>query len=159
MKQHPMIVKHRNEVMRMSEILQDLPIRAPLDRVFGAVSTSYGLNQWWTETCTGEPTRGSAYELGFGPAYQWRATVTQSVLPVSFELTLTHADPDWISTRVRFDLAPNDGGTRVQFSHRGWPATNEHYRVSSHCWALYLRLLRRYIEFGESIPYAERLDV
>jgi len=46
----------------------------------------------------------------------------------------------------------------VRFCHRGWPAENEHYRVSCHCWALYLRLLRRQVEYAESVPYEQRLD-
>jgi hypothetical protein len=31
-------------------------------------------------------------------------------------------------------------------------------RISCHCWALYLRLLRRHLEFGESVPYDRRLE-
>ena len=143
----------------MSDILQDLPIRAPLARVFELVSTPEGLNRWWTETCSGEPTRGLVFELGFGREYQWEATVTQCVEPVAFELMLTRADADWQDTRVRFELSPSDAGTTLHFSHRGWPDTNEHYRISCHCWALYLRLLRRHIEFGETVPYTQRLDV
>jgi hypothetical protein len=46
---------------------------------------------------------------------------------VAFELRMTHAD-------------------------RGWPEANGHYRTSCHCWALYLRILRRYLEFGETVP-------
>ncbi|MCH8956850.1 SRPBCC domain-containing protein, partial [candidate division KSB1 bacterium] len=36
---------------------------------------------------------------------------------------------------------------------------NEHYRVSCYCWAMYLRLLKRYVEHGETVPYEDRLDV
>jgi uncharacterized protein YndB with AHSA1/START domain len=34
-----------------------------------------------------------------------------------------------------------------------------HYRVSCYCWAMYLRILKRYLEHGETVPYAKRLDV
>jgi hypothetical protein len=34
-----------------------------------------------------------------------------------------------------------------------------HYRTSSFCWAMYLRLLKRYVEHGEVVPYEKRLDV
>lgn len=36
---------------------------------------------------------------------------------------------------------------------------NDHFRTSSCCWAQYLRILRRFLEHGERVPYAERLDV
>jgi hypothetical protein len=43
--------------------------------------------------------------------------------------------------------------------HTGWPDAGEHYRTSSHCRALYLRILRRFVEHGETVPYADRLNV
>jgi uncharacterized protein YndB with AHSA1/START domain len=142
----------------MPDILQDFPIRADAARVFEAVSTSDGLNRWWTKTCRGEPGRGGVYALGFGPEFQWTATVSQHEPSALFELTLTRADADWAGTRVGFELSALPGGTQVRFYHRGWPAENEHYRTSCHCWALYLRVLRRYLEHGETVAYADRLD-
>jgi hypothetical protein len=41
----------------------------------------------------------------------------------------------------------------------GWPVDNEHWRISCYCWAMYLRLLRRYLEHGEIVPYERRLEV
>jgi hypothetical protein len=78
---------------------------------------------------------------------------------VEFELEMTRADPDWTGSRVGVRLESRDGVTRVQFRHTGWPEVNAHYRTSCHCWALYLRVLRRFLENGESVPYADRLDV
>ena len=142
----------------MPEIFQDFSIKADAARVFAAVSTPEGLNQWWTESCTGRPELGAHFELGFGPEYQWRATVSQCQPGTLFELTLTAADTDWEGSRVGFELAPAGAATQVRFHHTGWPVANEHYRISAHCWALYLRLLRRYLERGETVAYADRLD-
>ena len=143
----------------MADILQDFPIQAPPDRVFAAVSAPALLDEWWTLRSSGEPATGSTYDLDFGPGYQWQAVVTRSVPQSAFELTLTRADPDWLGTTVGFELSPAGSGTRVRFPHRGWPDANDHYRTSCHCWALYLRILRRHLEHGESVPYEERLDV
>jgi uncharacterized protein YndB with AHSA1/START domain len=142
----------------MPDILQDFPIRAHPLEVFGAVSTPAALDRWWTKTCTGQPSLGSAYELGFGPDHQWQAAVTKYEPGSAFELTLDRADADWTGTRVLFELSPCDAGTEVRFAHRGWLSLNQHYRISCHCWALYLRHLRRYVEEGEFVPYEARLD-
>lgn len=142
----------------MPDIFQDFPVRADPSRVFEAISAPTGLEQWWTKSCTGQPNHGAIYQLGFGPEHQWRATVSQCVAESVFELTLEEAHPDWLGTRVRFELSPSNNGTMVRFSHLGWPAANEHYRVSCHCWALYLRCLRRYLEHAEFVPYEARLD-
>jgi hypothetical protein len=49
--------------------------------------------------------------------------------------------------------------TDVHFYHEGWPQANEHFKISSFCWAMYLRILKRNIEKGELVPYEKRLDV
>ena len=145
----------------MADILQDFPINASPDRVFKAVSDPAGLDQWWTLRSSGQPAVGATYDLDFGPEYQWRAVVTKSVPGAAFELQLTQADQDWVGSVVGFELSPRttSAGTSVRFYHRGWPQPNEHYRISSHCWAMYLRILRRHLEHGESVPYHDRLDV
>jgi hypothetical protein len=101
--------------------------------------------------------RGSEFQLWFGPAYDWRATVTRCVAPRAFELRITAADADWLGTRVGFHLDDRKDQTQVRFHHAGWPSANEHWRISSYCWAMYLRILRRFLEHGEVVPYEARL--
>lgn len=142
----------------MVDIVQDFPILVPPSRVFDAISQPARLDQWWTLRSSGEPTVGSVYELDFGPAYLWRAIVTASRPAELFEWRVTEADPDWTNTVVGFELAPLEAGTQVRFYHRGWREPNSHYRTSCHCWALYLRILRRHLEHGETVPYESRLE-
>jgi hypothetical protein len=72
---------------------------------------------------------------------------------------MLHADADWLDTTVEFRLSWRDAQTWVEFAHVGWPAMNEHYRISNFCWAMYLRVLRRSLEYGEVVAYADRLQV
>lgn len=143
----------------MADVLQELPINAPRRQVFEAVSTPAGLDTWWAEHSSGTPAIGAEYSLGFGPEYQWRARVTRLVQDAEFELELTVADADWTGTRVGFTLSDANGKTWLAFKHTGWPESNQHYRISCHCWAMYLRVLRRSLEHAETVPYAQRLDV
>jgi uncharacterized protein YndB with AHSA1/START domain len=143
----------------MADILHDFPVFAPAARVFETVSTPAGLDRWWTITSSGAPEVGAEYALDFGPEYQWRARVSACEPNRLFELQLTRAMDDWLGTRVRFDLTETNGATQVRFAHLGWPDSTEHYRVSSFCWAMYLRLMKRNVEQGEVVPYEQRLDV
>jgi len=143
----------------MADIVHEFPIQAPVTSVFEAVSTPAGLDQWWTKTASGRPETGAEFELGFGPGYDWRAKVVACEPGMRFELQLTEADADWLHSRVGFELTPNGAATMVRFEHQGWPEANEHYRISCFCWAMYLRVLRRYLEHGEAVPYEDRLDV
>ena len=143
----------------MADIFHDLPIAAPVDRVFTAVSTPAGLDAWWTKRSAGHARRGVEYELWFGPEYDWRARVATCAPPSAFELEMTKASDDWCGTRIRFQLESTPSGTQLRFSHSGWPAANEHYRISCYCWAMYLRILKRSLECGESVSYERRLEV
>ena len=142
----------------MADIYQDFPIHSPPDRVFWAVSDPAGLDSWWTKSAAGKPAPGEEYILGFGPQYDWRGAVVTCIPHREFELLMTSADPDWLGTRVGFQLDNRDGRAWVRFRHIGWPEVNEHFRISCHCWAMYLRILRRFLEHGERVPYEVRLD-
>lgn len=141
------------------DILHDLPIAASADKVFGAISSPEGLNEWWTESCDGVAELGAEYRLGFGPDYQWKAKVTRCVLDTEFELEIIEADPEWVGTRVGFKLQAAKTGTQLAFYNTGWPDEGAHYRTSTFCWAMYLRIMKRYVESGETVKYSERLNV
>lgn len=60
----------------------------------------------------------------------------------------------------RFPIhAPADRVFEAITSHTGWADAGEHFRISSYCWAAYLRLLRLYVEEGQIAPYEKRLNV
>lgn len=142
----------------MPDILHDFPVRASAERVWAACTTPAGLDEWWTARSAGEPVVGNEYQLFFAPGYDWRAVVTVADPPRAFELRMGRSDADWEGTRVGVRLEPKGKLTWVRFYHVGWPEANEHYRISSCCWAMYLRIFRRWLEHGERVPYAERLD-
>jgi uncharacterized protein YndB with AHSA1/START domain len=143
----------------MADIFQDLTVRAPVLPVYEAVATPAGLDCWWSKAALGETKVGAEWSLFFGPEHDWRARVSIYAPNTAFELQMTRADPDWQDTRIGFALQPNgESKTNVRFHHTGWPVGNEHWRISCYCWAAYLRLMRRYVEHGETVPYESRLD-
>jgi uncharacterized protein YndB with AHSA1/START domain len=149
---------HRGD--RMADIFQQVTVKAPLHAVFQLMATPDGLCRWWTKSSSGEPREGAEYTLDFGPGYDWRGKVTRYVPDSAFELEIAKADPDWVSTRIGCELEGEGANvTQVRFWHTGWPIQNEHWRISCYCWALYLRIMRRYVEHGEFVAYENRLDV
>lgn len=143
----------------MADIRHDFPIAAPADRVFRAAATPEGLDAWWTLRSAGTPAVGAEYQLYFGPDYDWRAVVIRCEPRAAIEWRLTRAAPDWMDSRVGLELSESGGITQVRFHHTGWPEVSDHYRTSCFCWAMYLRILKRYVEHGETVPYERRLDV
>jgi len=143
----------------MPDIHQIFFIKAAPEKVFEGVATPEGIDNWWTLDCSGKPSVGERYYLGFGPEYQWQATVSKCNPGKQFELTMNDSDNDWKGTRVGFNIEPQAEGSKVEFYHTGWPTDNEHHRISTYCWAMYLRILKLNIEKGYKVPYNERLDV
>jgi uncharacterized protein YndB with AHSA1/START domain len=143
----------------MAEIYHTLSIKVPKDKVFEAICTSRGMDNWWTKSSEVNPELGGTYMLHFGPGYHWKAIATKFIAGTAFELDFIEADADWRRTNVGFTLIEKDGITWVNFYHTSWPKKNPHFKISSFCWAMYLRILKRYLEFGEEIAYENRLKV
>ena len=142
----------------MPEIFHDFPVAAPPSEVFRAITTPEGLSAWWTKEAEGDAALDAEWRLDFGPGYAWRATVCSFEPGERIEWELVEADPDWLGARVSLRLEERGGKTWVHFHHTGWPEHNDHYRISCFCWAMYLRLLRIYVETGQVVPYEARLD-
>ena len=140
----------------MADILFKYPITAPASAVFDAIVTPKGLDSWWTLSSKGEPSEGSEYQFYFAPEYDWRGVLSEVQPGKRVVWTFTDAEPDWTGTQLCFDLAEKDGRTWVEFNHRNWDGTIDHFRHSSYCWAMYLRHLKRFVEEGIVVPYSER---
>jgi uncharacterized protein YndB with AHSA1/START domain len=143
----------------MPDIFHNFPIKSSPAKVFENISAAEGLDNWWTKSSVVKPEKGGEYLLDFGPMYRWKAVVRKYQANQIFELQFTEADADWIGTKVGFLLKAKNGSTDVNFYHTGWPQANEHFKISSYCWAMYLRILKRYTEKAERVPYEKRLNV
>jgi len=143
----------------MADIFHYFPINAPIDKVFENISTPNGIDKWWAKTTSGKSAIGEIFHFHFEPDYNWNAVVSIYVPNEKFELTMKNSDPDWEGSKVGFSLTGKNNLTEVQFYHTNWKEDNNHYRISNYCWAMYLRILKRNLEFGENVPYVDRLNV
>lgn len=142
----------------MSEIRFSFAIQASAERVFEALATPHGMDKWWAKSTSGITEKGGIYHLFFEPDYLWTALVTKFTANEIFELQFQEADEDWYETRVGFILTELNGETRLEFYHKGWKEVNGHFTDTSFCWAMYLRLLKRFVERGDSVAYEDRMS-
>ena len=143
----------------MPDILHNLTIQSSTENVYDVIATPKGLDAWWTKSSSGHPEFGAEYQLYFSNDYDWRAIVLENDENTSFALEVTVADKDWTGTKIKFFLTDTGDSTDLSFKHTGWKETNDHFRVSSYCWAKYLRLLKKFIEEGVVVPYDERENI
>lgn len=140
----------------MPDIHHNFIIKSKADKVFEAFCTPAGLDSWWTLRSAGKPQMGDIYTFYFGPEYDWRAEVTLSRPNKALTWRMKDAMKDWMGTQVGFQLTERKDETSVAFFHKGWAEANEHFGITTYCWAMLLKGLKDYVEQGIVIPHALR---
>lgn len=139
----------------MPDILHQVPIQAPPDQVYAALTEQAGLGSWWTDDVSAKPEQGSVAEFGFeGGEVVFRMRVDELSPGRKVAWTvLDPAPPEWDGTRVTWELSPADGGTSLRFGHRDWASTEGSFAAINYNWAYYLTSLKDYLEQGEGFPF------
>ncbi|UOK42017.1 MULTISPECIES: SRPBCC family protein [Flavobacterium] len=141
----------------MQTIYHDLIINVSREKVFEAVSTPQGLNNWWTLHCKGKPGLNEKYNLYFGEGYDWFASLSKFNENEAIEFSMTDAMEEWLPTSFGFILKQENGDrTYVQFYHTNWYEVSQEFRIASYCWANLLRELKQYLEKGIITPFEDR---
>jgi len=142
-------------VPTMPDIVMRFDTEAEPQKVREALTTSEGIQSFWTSQATVPEEVGETLMLSF------------SMAPMPFDLRLEQADeervawrpltfpPHWVGTEITWDLAanPEGAGTRVFMRHGGWRAENEdQLAFATFVWGLVLARLKEYVEAGRAEP-------
>lgn len=145
----------------MPDIVHRVGIKAPLSKVYAAVSSPDGVAGWWTKETTG--TGGSMEVVFRSPAGKevGRMTfdVTRLVPNKEVHWRCTAGPEEWVGTDVTFQLAQDGDMTVLVFGHRNW---REQVEFMAHCsmkWATFLLSLRQLAETGVGRPAPDDLKI
>lgn len=137
----------------------EIELAAPPMKVYEAIATPDGVRSWWTDGSFGAEV-GEVGRLVFG--HGWTELRVERLVPerevewACVGQDIAHFDPhdEWVGTRIRFHLAPSDGGwrTRLEFEHEGLAGLGcEDMCVKG--WDHYIRVsLRALVEDGAGAP-------
>jgi uncharacterized protein YndB with AHSA1/START domain len=148
----------------MADIIHRIGIKAPVSKVYAAVSTVEGIAGWWTRATTGQSKLGATFKVVF------HSPTGSEVGKMHFDFVDLKADEaarwrctsgpaEWIGTHVTFELAQDGDYTVVRFGHRDW---REAVDFTAHCsmkWATFLLSLRDFIEAGQGKPAPDDLKI
>lgn len=141
----------------MVEINHRVGIKAPVSKVYDALSTVEGVAGWWTKETTGVSDPGGSVDVRFftpqgkeigGMIFE----VIELVPDKKVHWRFTGGPEEWIGTDVIFDLSSEDDYTIVLFNHKNW---RELVEFTYHCsmkWALFMMSLKELIETGRGKP-------
>ena len=135
----------------MPDIMHSLKIRTTPARVFPAISTAEGIQSWWTQDASLDPTVGGSGEFGFYGRRFVVKVIVERLDPQS-HMTWRVTNAAWPGDVVEFALKPEGSETRLGFFHRGFAQADERYASATTRWGAYLLSLKQCLETGKGMP-------
>lgn len=147
----------------MFDILHRVGIRAPKDQVYAALATPEGLARWWTLETSGDAHEGGQLKFLFTAAGKPLGGFDMTILELApgrrVQWRVTRGPPEWLETRVSFDLREEGDFTIVLFRHEGWREPVEFMYHCSTKWATFLMSLKSLGETGRGQPSPDDVRV
>jgi uncharacterized protein YndB with AHSA1/START domain len=138
----------------MATILLRVPLDAEPKDVYDALSTSEGINGWWSNHTEGPDGVGSSIKVGFPDApITFDFEVVEEVAGERVAWRCLAGPPEWIGTHITYDIQTNEGETSVLLTHDGWSSTEESFPFIAYSWAQILPRLKKLAETGEGDPF------
>jgi uncharacterized protein YndB with AHSA1/START domain len=140
----------------MYSIEHTIEVSAPAARILAALTTKDGVKAWFTQDCDCNADKREA---------TFRFATQVGLKEVSFHLDSADEravamtciaqsnNPEWLGTKLSYELTPAGAGTRVRLVHAGFAAKSEMYDNTVKGWAYFLGSLKQYIETGVGTPY------
>jgi uncharacterized protein YndB with AHSA1/START domain len=117
----------------MAAIKHLFHIDAPRQKVYEAISTINGFQNWWTKQTSGDAGLGGVIAFRFGnPGMDFKVTKLTEATEVN--MICVAGFDDWIGTTLTFFLDENEGKTRVRFTHDNWAETGDNYAACCFSW-------------------------
>ena len=148
----------------MVDIIHKVGIKAPVSKVYAALSTVDGIAGWWTRETTGESRPGGKIRFRFhSPSGDELGSVDAEVLELvpneRVRWRVKSGPAEWVGTDVTFELSRSGDLTLVLFGHRNW---REAVEFTAHCsmkWATFLLSLKELVETGQGRPSPDDLKI
>lgn len=133
---------------------------ADCDTVSGYLTSAAGVSRWWGPA-SGDAATGGTLVVDFGRAgvnavHVAQASRTRVVWePVVVDgTTPTWHTPEWIGTRIEFDLEPTGQRTELRFQHTGLTEALQCWNDCSAGWTYFLASIEKLATTGAGTPFA-----
>ena len=141
----------------MVDIIHRVGIKAPVSKVYAALSTVEGVAGWWTKETTGVSKSGGIIEVRFLSTSgkeigRMKMEVVELDPNKKVHWRITSGPAEWVGTDVIFNLSQDGDYTIVLFGHKNW---REAVEFTAHCsmkWATFLLSLKDLVETGNGKP-------
>ena len=141
----------------MVHIIHRVGIKAPISKVYEALSTPEGVASWWTKSTTGSGKVGGLMTVRFNnPEGKEIGHMTMETVALepnkSVHWRFTDGPNEWLGTDVVYSLSQEGEYVIVNFAHKNW---REAIEFTAHCstkWAIFMMSLKELCETGKGRP-------
>lgn len=138
----------------MAQLKHQIPINAPPERVYAALATSAGLKGWWTADTKADEKVGGKAEFGFDKRGMVFRMTIDKLEPGKTVVWNCHGDhPEWEGTTLTWNIAREDSGTTLRFTHSGWKSASDFCATCNSSWGELMHRLKAYAESGRTDPH------
>jgi len=138
----------------MVNIQHNFKVKAPVSKVYEAITQIDGLRNWWTTDVTGSPANNGELRFGFGEGMFNKMKVTLTELNKLVTWTCVDGPFEWIGTNLSFTLSEdNDKNTNVKFEQKNWKEATDFYGSCNFNWGLFMKSLKTLCETGTGMPH------
>jgi uncharacterized protein YndB with AHSA1/START domain len=136
----------------MPDIRHSIDVAVPPDEVYRAVTDQKGLRGWWTRQAMAAPEVGHVNEFKFssGDYNEMRVVALEPDRRVEWECVV--GSPEWVGTRVIFEMEGTENGTGLTFIHADWREDTPFFRMCRKAWEWYMASLKQFCETGDGTP-------
>lgn len=121
-------------------------IKAPASIIYQALISQEGLSQVWTNKLKVKPEIGFVNEFDFDEGYITKMKIIELEEHVKVHWECIDSDPEWIGTKISFDLSENGNTSKIVLNHYDWEEVTDFYRWCNYNWAMFLQSLKNYCE-------------
>ncbi|HEY6077828.1 MAG TPA: SRPBCC domain-containing protein [Polyangiaceae bacterium] len=148
----------------MVDIIHKVGIKAPISKVYAALSTVEGVAGWWSRETSGDSKLGGTIKVVFrSPAGELKGQMEFQLRELhpneQVVWRVTSGPEEWLGTDVTFALSQRGEHTVVIFGHRNW---REAVEFTAHCsmkWATFMLSLKQLVETGAGLPAPHDLKI
>ena len=138
----------------MRKILHFVHVRAPVTKVYAALTTEKGLAGWWSTRVRARPEVGSVADFTFLEGFNPDMEITALEPDRRVEWRCVGGHDNWRDNTFSFALDERDGGTGLMFvQHYARELDDETYGNYNYNWGFYLLSLKKLCETGSGTPH------
>jgi uncharacterized protein YndB with AHSA1/START domain len=130
----------------MPDIRHLVFIKSTTEKIYEAITTQKGIASWWSIHNNAKPQPGSEYRISFGGDYYKEIRVAELVSNKKVVWDILDATPEWLDTKVIFDISMGKDNAELRFNHSGWKEYTDMFAQCNHHWGVYLENLKDYTE-------------